>query len=329
MKISLVSSLLLLGLWGGLTKIHDRNLAIQQAGQAYFHHDFTSAAQAYKEATFELGASAEAVWLNLAHATAQDGRPQEARAYYGRLLSSKTPAVRSTAAQQLAVLAAGQGDYAQALALLRQALLAAPANADARYNYEVLHDFLTRRAADPHMPPPGTDGNPTEPTKGPSERNPTRQPQAQPGTMQQGQLNDPTQPQNPQNASESRENSNGQRDPNRPSTTPGNSAAGSFQPGKGEQRNVAQGSQPGSVQGLSNEETGPEATGGVSRRAGTEQAAADEAQVQTQRARLQQMNLSSGQARQLLEALGAAEQQYLQQLPHQPTRKAEKGKPGW
>jgi hypothetical protein len=41
------------------------------------------------------------------------------------------------------------------------------------------------------------------------------------------------------------------------------------------------------------------------------------------------MNLSTGQAKQLLNALSAAEQQYLQQIPRKATTKLPPGKPAW
>ncbi|NVO85064.1 hypothetical protein HW556_09235, partial [Hymenobacter sp. P5252] len=109
----------------------------------------------------------------------------------------------------------------------------------------------------------------------------------------------------------------------------GGAASGGFQPGAGPERNVARGSQPGTVRGLSDEADSPAAPGGTSGRGGTEAAGLDEANQQTQRARLQQMNLSPGQARQLLEALRTAEQQYLQQLPRKATTPRDKNKPAW
>ncbi|WP_135434651.1 tetratricopeptide repeat protein [Hymenobacter fodinae] len=322
--------MLLLSSWGGLTRIHDRNDAIRRGELAYARKDYSTAAEAYKEAAVRLGSQEDQVWLNLAHATARLGRSAEARGYYGHLLTSSTPATRSIALQQLAILATQKGDYAQATTLLRQALIANPRNADARFNYEVLRDYLTRRATDPQMPPPGTDGSPdVERHRTPEADNAERQPQPKPGADQQGQLNDPTQPQDPRNAPQSQPNAQGKPAQDQPSGNAGNSAPNGFTPGRGEQREMASGQQPGSVKGLSNEETGPEAPGGTSNRGGTEQAALDEAQLQTQRARLQQMNLSAGQARQLLDAMHAAEQQYLQQLPRKSTRPADKSKPGW
>ncbi|UOQ68029.1 hypothetical protein [Hymenobacter volaticus] len=326
----LLSFLALLGGWGGFSAIHDRNEAVQKAQAAYRGGNYLAAATIYREAVEKLGATNEAVVLNWGHASTRAGQLAAARVAYGRLLTSRQPQVRSVARQQLGVLAADKGEYAQALRLLRESLLANPTNAVARYNYELISDYLQRRRDDPSIPPPATAGAPpTTENKRDTQQDPANQPPPRPGQDQQGELNDPNQPNEPRNAPQSRPNQGGQLDLNRPSGAPGTSANGSFKPGEGAERNVAQGSKPGSTLGLSDSETGPEANSGVSNRAGTETATLDEAQLQTQRARLQQMNISSGQARQLLQALEAAEQQYLQQLPRKSTRKPESGKPTW
>jgi len=326
MKTFVLTSLLVLGSWGGLTRIRDRNTAIEQAQAAYTRQDFRRAAQAYRLAVEQYGAKDEAVLLNLAHACARAGQAAAARTFYGRLLTSRQPRTRSIARQQLAVLAAQKGDYAQAVSLLRQALLADPANAGARYDYEALKAYLNHQQHEPQIPPPASDGN-APPEKKPAD--PQSQPRPQSGPDRPGQLDDPTQPSDSRNAPQARPDQQGRRDPNRPEASPGNGAPGGFQPGSGQQQAVARGSQPGTVRGLSDAADGTEAAGAPSRRASSEQATLSETQLQTQRERLQQMNLSSGQARQLLDALNAAEQQYLQQLPHKATRKPDSGKPAW
>ncbi|MBT2557553.1 hypothetical protein J7E24_07130 [Hymenobacter sp. ISL-91] len=320
---TLLTMLLLFSFWGSLTRIHDRNAAVQRGAAAYASRQYAEAALAYREAALELGGTDDALWLNLAHATLRAGRPAEARTYYSRLLESSDKPMRSVALQQLAALAANRGEYAPAVALLRQALLADAGNAGARYSYEVLRRFLAGRATPP--PPPSPNGSPQKQPDGPREQQP--QPKAGPGT--QGQLPDPTQPNDPSSTPQTRPDAGGQPDPAQPSATPGGAASGGFRPGAGPERNVARGSQPGTVRGLSDNGNGPAAPNGTSGRGGTEAAAGNEANQQTQRARLQQMNLSSGQARQLLEALRTAEQQYLQQLPRKATTPRDKTKPAW
>ena len=328
MKMLTLLLLVVLGSWGSLRRIHDRNEAVQQARAAYQRADFGRAARLYKRVVQELGTTDEAILLNLGHASTQAGQAATARAAYGRLLTSRTLAVRSIAQQQLAVLATRSGDYAQALGLLRQALQTNPTNALARYNYEIVSDYLARREQDPSIPPPATDDSPPSTDGQPDEQLGQGQ-QPRTGQNQPGQLHDDSRPQDPRNAPTPRPDQQGRRDPAQPSNQPGTTATGSFQLGRGPKRSVAQGSQPGNVRGISSEATDPEAPGGSARQLGTEAAALDEAQLQTQRARLQQMNLSTGQARQVLEALSAAERQYLQQLPRRATAKPDPSKPAW
>ena len=327
----LLALLLSGGPFSGITRIHDQNLAVQRGRAAYLRGDFAGAVGYYRAAVEDYGATEDAAVLNLAHACWRAGQPAEARAYYGQLLTSPAPAVRSVAQQQLALLAARRGQYAQAVGLLRQALLANPGNAGARYNYELLRDYLAQKQRDPTIPPPAApapDGK--KPAKKPTDpQNQANQPRPTPGANQPGQLADPTQPQDPREAPQSRPDQDGRRDPTKPGDAPGTDAQGGFRPGQGPERNVARGSTPGTVRGLSDEAQGEEAPTGRSRRAGTDLAAPDEAQLQTQRARLDQMNLSPDRARQLLQALGDAEKQYLQQLPHKAEKKAASGKPAW
>ncbi|MCR5889723.1 hypothetical protein LRS06_18485 [Hymenobacter sp. J193] len=94
---------------------------------------------------------------------------------------------------------------------------------------------------------------------------------------------------------------------------------------------MAQGRQPGNVRGLGDPtaDQPTSAPNAASRQPGAENAAADATQLQTQRARLQQMQLTAAQAQQLLNALRASEQQYIQQLPRQGPKPAPSSKPAW
>lgn len=330
MKTALLLVLLVLGGWGSITRIRDRNAAVEQAATAYARQDFATAAQAYQKAVEELGATDEATVLNLAHACARAGQNGAAKNYYGRLLSSQTTALRSVAQQQLGVLAVQKGEFAQAIGLLRLALLADPTNAQARYNYEVLRDYLARRPNSPKIPPPAQASTaPDSDRAAPKPQQNTEQEQTRAGNDRSGQLDTPNLPSDPKNAPQPRPNEAGQREANQPGPAPGNTARGGFRPGTGAERSLSSGAEPGSVRGLSNAADNGQKAAGSSRRAGTEAATLDETQLQTQRARLQQMQLSPGRARQILESLGAAEQQYLQQLPRRAARKPSSDKPAW
>ena len=142
--------------WRLLTRVHVRNAAVAAGTAAYARGQANRAAVAFGAA---LAANARRVpdprlVLDLAHAQLLAGRPAPAQATYGRLLAGSPPALGSVARQQLAVLAAQRGEVAQALGLLRLALLLDPHNGGARYDYEVLSAYLTQRPEGPHVLPP-------------------------------------------------------------------------------------------------------------------------------------------------------------------------------
>ncbi|MCC3156778.1 hypothetical protein LJ737_05980 [Hymenobacter sp. 15J16-1T3B] len=205
------------------------------------------------------------------------------------MLASPSAALRSVARQQLGVLAASEGNYPQAVALLRQALADNPANAAARYNYEVLSPLLGRRQP-PQLPPP-----PPPPGQGPQNR-------PKPGTQ-------------PQQKAETAPDASG---------TAQAPAGGKQAPGQGTPQEMAQGAAGGAARGLDAGSSGSSAGKAPS----AEVATAEDNRLGTRQRDLPG-NLNEAQARQVLEALQAAEQQYLQQLPHRATRRADPRKPAW
>ncbi|WP_303311210.1 tetratricopeptide repeat protein [Hymenobacter sp. BT730] len=330
MRVSLIFLLVLLGGWRSLTWVHDRNEAVHTGMQAYARREFGRAAQAFRQALAveKTSRPPEGILLNLAHTSTLAGQLPAARAYYSRLLNSPTPTVRSVAHQQLAIIHAQRGEYAQAVRLLRLALVANPANAAARYNYEMVSRFL-KRQPDPTIPPPAPDKSEAPKPKPSSEKKsdeqqPSQQPKPKPGQDRPGEANDADQPENPNQPPQPRLNAQGQPNAQQPGNPAGNSAKGGMKPGAGPEKEMAQGQQPGNTRGLSNA-TEP----GTNAGAGTENAAADATQLQTQRARLQQMQLSPAQARQILDALRASEQQYIQQLPRKAPPTESSSKPAW
>ena len=331
MKYAVLLILLLGGpTWRLLTWVHDRNAAVAAGAAAYRRGEAERAAAAFARA---LAAKKQRtpdprLLLNLAHAQSRAGQPTAAHATYGRLLTGSPAPLSSVARQQLAVQAAEQGEIAQALTLLRQALLLDSNNSGARFNYEVLSEYLARRPNSPKIPPPPRPNRPQpSPEKNGAEKN---QPAEKAGTDREGEVNDqkpgtapPSAPTPPQPAAPD------QPDAAPPATGPGN-AAGRPKPGAGPAQPVASGDAPGSQRGL--DPDGPATPPPADRRGnslGTEAATPADVRLQTQRERLQAMNLSPAQARQLLETLRAQEQQYLQQLTRPATRKPDPTKPTW
>lgn len=318
--------------WRWLVHVREHNAAQTQAQAATRRGQAAESVFFYQQALALAGRGSPAptLLLNLAHAQVRAGQLAAARATYGRLLGPGVPAtIGSTARQQLAALLAGQRQVAQAVNLLKQALLLNPANAPARYNYELLSQYLAGQRAEP-LPPPPTLGPPpsatsSPPQKQPAPPQPTDQghapsPGEQAGNDRPGTAPAPHAPGQPQLAPTSPSptpSPTGQPDNQRPTTASGVNANGGFRPGSGPAQPLPTGAQPGRQRGLDTRATatGRAAPTGRGQRPGTDAATDADLQLQTQRERLKAMNLTPAQAQQLLEALRASEQQYLQQRP--------------
>lgn len=320
--------------WSLLTWVRTRNEAVAAGTSAYARGDAERAAQAFGAAASAAAAHRNPdprLLLNLAHALALAGRPGAAHVTYGRLLSGSPAGLGSVARQQLAVQAARQGELAQALGLLRQALIMDPRNAGARANYEALSDYLAHRPNRPRIGPPPPAPAPGAPKPSPeknaSEKN---KPAEKAGTGRQGELNTPKPaPAAPTAPPERRPDPAGQPDNQRPSAGPG-AVAGGRGPGDGASQPVASGATPGTQRGLDRTSTAANpAARARGNRPGTDAATGADLNLQTQRERLQAMNLSPAQARQLLETLRAQERQYLQQLTRPATQKPDPSQPTW
>ena len=335
MKYAMLLLLALGGpVWGLLTGVRDRNVAVADAMAAYSQGNAGYAAQKFAAAlTAQRQKSPDPrLVLNLAHALVRANQPAAAQATYGRLLAGAPARMGSIARQQLAVLAAQRGEFAQAVSLLRQALLLDPNNAGARFNYEAVSDYLARRPNSPQIAAPPKAPAPAKP-KDPNEKNSMEKnkPAEKAGTARKGEIDDnkpaPPSPTAPQT---SRPDATGQADNQRPADNSGNAANGGRAPGNGPAQPLASGATPGPQRGLdrASATTGPAATGRSSR-PGTNAATAADRSQQTQGERLQAMSLSPAQARQLLETLRAQEQQYLQQLTRPAAQKPDPNKPTW
>lgn len=333
----LVLALVLLGgpTWHLLTSVRERNAAVASGAAAYQRGNATAAIAAFEAALAASGRRSpdSRLVLNLGHAQVRAGRAAAAHATYGRLLSSNSSpaALTSVARQQLAVLAARQGETAQALNLLRQALLLDANNAGARFDYEALSEYLAKRPNAPRIPPPtpkpeSKDAKPSPDKQGAAQS----QPASKAGTDRQGQVNDQKPTTAPAGAPERRPNQAGQPDNQRPAGAPGTDASGSLGLGAGPTQPLASGDAPGAQRGLDRGSSSPAPPGKArGNQPGTDEATPDDTRLQTQRERLQAMNLSPAQARQLLETLRAQEQQYLQQLSRPARKKPDPNKPTW
>ncbi|MBF9237498.1 hypothetical protein I2I05_08810 [Hymenobacter sp. BT683] len=329
--------LLVLGLgmptWKLLTWVHDRNTAVADGTAAYGRGNAARAAAAFSAA---LAAKARRtpdprLVLNLAHAQTRAGQLSLAQSTYARLITGSPAGLSSVARQQLAVQAAQKGEIAQALTLLRQALLLDPKNGGARYDYEVLSEYLAKKPNTPKISAPQPESKADSPKPSPEKNGAEQnQPAEKAGTNRKGEINIPTPtPPNSKAAPKRQADPTGQPDNQQPNGGIGNRTPGGRVPGPGSAQPVASGSTPGTQRGLDRSSTAGNSNSGASNRLGTDAATAGDAQLQTQRERLKAMNLSPAQARQLLETLRAQEQQYLQQLTRPAAQKPNPNKPTW
>ena len=345
MKISFLAALLLLlGVslpgWDWLVRVREHNAAQVQAAAAARHGQATETALLFGRAArlAGRGGPTPTLLLNLAQAQAQAGQAAAARATYGRLLGPAVPAaVGSTARQQLAGLLARQRQYSQAISLLRQALRLDPANAAARYNYELLSQYLATQKP-PVLPPPDASTSPPKPKDAAAKRDSAaraggaRSPGASPttGAGRPGEVVAPTPPPPGSPTGAPQPNATGRPDRPRPTPAPGTNAPGAGPGGTGPARPVPTGPAGGSLRGLEAGATGN--APGRGSRPGTEAATDADLQLQTQRERLRAMDLTPAQAQQLLNALRESEQQYLQQRPRPRPRQGTapaSGQPTW
>ena len=284
---------------GGLNRIRTANQLADKAASALSTHHYTAAIRAYEQMS-ELAPLPEEARLNLAHAYFRARRPAEARAAYAPLTGSADPARRAVALHQLGLLAAADRDYDRALSLLRTALRTAPSAPAVRASYETLVRWLAAGARDEEgVPPPGGLGGPPREQPRPTGR------QQRPADQRPGGPGDA-----PRGA--------------------GNQPGGGDRPTESGTReeSLAQGGQTGGQRGLGPGGSGaslPPADAGAS----ANPAGAGARRTQTLRPPQPDATIPAAQARMLLEAMQAAETQYLQQIPRGARKPTEPTRPDW
>ena len=121
-----------------LNQISRNNQVRQEAQTAYLTGNYTLALRLYAYLSRTTTTLDPAVRLNLGHTYFQLKQYKKAKPQYETLLQSDRPALRTSAATQLGVMACLEGDSATALSLFQRALLENPDNEPARYNFELI-----------------------------------------------------------------------------------------------------------------------------------------------------------------------------------------------
>jgi len=141
MKILLVIFLVINPLTD-LDKIAKVNKAKKEAEQAYLSKDYTLANAKYLYLKDTLGVNDERLLLNLANTQYILEDSTAAINSYSDLKDSPNKEISSIAQQQLGAMQFNNKKYKEALNHYKSALKDNPANADARYNYELLKKLL-------------------------------------------------------------------------------------------------------------------------------------------------------------------------------------------
>lgn len=319
MKAGLFAILLISFLSGGLRTISRINEYAQEAAHAYRRQDYIRAIAAYEYLLNDLEVNDDQLRLNLAHAYYKASLTEQAQEAYRLLADHPTSHLRAVVHLQLGNIAARQQKYKQALSLYRQALIAEPASETARYNYELLKKYLelhpekAEQAPPEELPPPA----PQDSLQVPPPTNEHLEPQPGKKEDAQGSETQETDKQEPADTPTDQQQPEGG---SQPQDSAGNESGDNS-------REEASGTAPGDTKGQSLEDAA--LSGQSPLRSSSENATNQDQRAQTQRNRLQEMNMSPEKAKLLLDAMRNAELQYIQQLPKKSARKPDPSKPDW
>lgn len=121
-----------------LNKVAEVNSLKKKAKEAYAQGKFDEAIDSYERLTNEFGIIDDNVMMNMAHAYFKNGADEEATALYNSLSQSENNSIRSTAYNQMGVLANQLQKKEEAINYFKEAIKADPSNEDARFNYSKL-----------------------------------------------------------------------------------------------------------------------------------------------------------------------------------------------
>lgn len=120
--------------------------------QSYEQEKYTEVIRLSETLIKEYRFENEYLHLNMAHSYFLMQNFSKAIEHYNLALQTNKPNLQATALLQLAVIAENEGNIEDALQLLKKAILIYPANAIARYNYELLKKRINSDASLPERP---------------------------------------------------------------------------------------------------------------------------------------------------------------------------------
>ncbi len=323
MKLLSILFLIFLSI-GGFQNIAEINAHVQQAEENFKMGNYAAAVKNYEFVLYTRNHNTPEILLNLAHAYLKNNQPEQAQKVYLQCAKSEDAALRSVAWEQLGTLQTKIPDYRQALTFYKRALVANPANEQARYNYEMLKKYLAQNPEKQNqLPPPAPEKKEKqEEKKTQPDQKENKDQSAKPDANGNQEKDNPENPEK----GDQQEKQDKEMDPEGKNQPEQQKPAGE----NGTEKKQNQGTEKGKEAGenLASEKDEP-AKNDQPKRAGREQASGDEQRLQTQYERLRQANISPEKANMMLEAMKNAEQQHLQQLPKKGTKKPDRSKPNW
>lgn len=349
----------LLAIDNPISRINKINAIKKQAEAAFAEKNYDTAIARYRFLIDSMKVEEEPVKLNLGNAYLLAKKHQEAEAVYHELAAySKNAATRSTAYQQLAVIAhEKEKNIDRALEFLKQALRNNPRNEEARYNYELLkklkeqqdkenpEDQKQEDQKDQKQEEQEQEEQEGKDQKEQEQEGQEQQEQEQEGQEQQDQKQEGQEQEGEDQKGQEQEGQEGQEQE-------GEDQKGQKQDGKdgqeGQQQEGEEGQdgeeqktdlgkegeekqegEEGEKAGEKKEQEGEgEQKPGEKEGKGGDQKDGEEG-APTAEQLMESMNISPEKAKMILEAMRDAEVQYLQQMRRTPSKKTDRSKPDW
>lgn len=290
-----------------VNRIAKINQLKEEAATAYKKKMYNVAINRYKMLLKDFGVEDEKIKLNLAHAYYLSQDTTNARKEYGELTAAKDKYVRSLAQQQMGNMRAKANDLESALLHYKAALRAYPENEEARQNYELVKKLLEKQEQQKKQNPENQEDKKQQEKE--KEEKEKKEQQEKQDKQQQNKQNQDKQNQDKQNQEKQNQEKQNQ----------------DKQQQEKEQQNKQKESEGGEKKDSQGDKKQAERDDNSDKTAKEKEK--ERSQLRSQR--LQGMNMSEEQAKNILDAMKSSEVQYLQQNQKRTNKKPEKGKPDW
>ncbi len=284
-----------------VNKIAKINKLKEEAALAYKQKMYNVAINRYQTLVKDLGVEDEKIKLNLAHSYYLSQDMSNATKTYGGLVLATDKYIRSVAHQQLGNIRAKEGDFETAMVHYKEALKADPTNEAVRQNYEVAKKQQEKKQQQQKQNPENQDNK----DKQKEEKEKDKQ-QQQKDQQQKEQQQKEQQEKEQQEKEKQQQQQKEQEQKQKEQQKQKEGASGEKKDSQGDKKQAERDD--------NSDKTAQEKE-------------KEKSQLRSQR--LQNINMTEEQAKNILDAMKSSEVQYLQQNQKRTNKKPEKGKPDW